>query len=66
MIGFGLMDNLVMIQAGDLIDSTIGVTLGLSTLTAAAFGQVVRYDSRLSRAWLVHMGQTSTQARVRE
>ena len=30
-----------MIQAGDLIDNTIGVTLGLSTLTAAAYGQVV-------------------------
>ena len=40
MIGFGLMDNTVMIQAGDLIDSTIGVRLGLSTLTAAAFGQI--------------------------
>jgi hypothetical protein len=38
--GFGFMDNLVMIQAGDLIDSTIGVRFGLSTLTAAAFGQV--------------------------
>ena len=37
----GLIDNIVMIQAGDLIDSTIGVTLGLSTLTAAAYGQVV-------------------------
>ena len=41
MIGFGFMDNLVMIQAGDLIDSTFGVTFGLSTLTAAAYGQVV-------------------------
>lgn len=34
------MDNTVMIQAGDLIDSTIGVTMGFSTLTACAFGQV--------------------------
>ena len=33
------MDNLVMIQAGDLIDNSIGVTFGLSTLTAAGFGQ---------------------------
>lgn len=41
MVGFGFMDNLVMIQAGDLIDSTLGVTFGLSTLTAAAYGQVV-------------------------
>eukprot|EP01134_Creolimax_fragrantissima_P006387 CFRG6387T1 len=40
MIGFGCMDNFVMIQAGDLIDTTIGVTLGLATLTAAGIGQI--------------------------
>ncbi len=40
MIGFGFMDQTVMLQAGHMIDCTIGVTLGLSTLTAAAFGQV--------------------------
>eukprot|EP00392_Amoebophrya_sp_AT5.2_P016117 g16360.t1 len=40
MIGFGFMDNMVMIQAGDLIDNTIGVKFGLATLTAAACGQV--------------------------
>jgi hypothetical protein len=27
-------------QVGELIDSTIGVTFGLSTLTAAGFGQI--------------------------
>ncbi|CAD7959476.1 unnamed protein product [Amoebophrya sp. A25] len=40
MVGFGFMDNMVMIQAGDLIDNTIGVKFGLATLTAAACGQV--------------------------
>mmetsp|Transcript_21179 Transcript_21179/g.38226 ORF Transcript_21179/g.38226 Transcript_21179/m.38226 type:complete len:294 (-) Transcript_21179:147-1028(-) len=40
MIGFGFMDNTVMIQAGNAIDCTLGVRFGLSTLTAAAFGQV--------------------------
>ena len=40
MVGFGIMDNTVMIQMGDLIDNTIGITLGISTLTACAFGQV--------------------------
>ena len=39
-IGFGFMDNLVMIQAGDLIDTTLGVKFGLATLTAAAIGQI--------------------------
>ena len=38
MIGFGFMDNIVMIQAGQYIDSTLGVALGLATLTAAAAG----------------------------
>ncbi|CAB9514383.1 Transmembrane protein 65 [Seminavis robusta] len=41
MIGFGVMDNLVMIQAGQFIDSTLGVTMGLATMSAAAAGQVV-------------------------
>ena len=39
-VAFGFMDNLVMIQAGDAIDSYFGVWFGLSTLTAAGFGQV--------------------------
>ncbi|GKY93077.1 hypothetical protein MPSEU_000276000 [Mayamaea pseudoterrestris] len=41
MVGFGAMDNIVMIQAGQYIDSTLGVSLGLATMTAAAAGQVV-------------------------
>lgn len=41
MIGFGFMDNLVMIQAGEAIDMSIGVAFGLSTMTAAGFGQCV-------------------------
>ena len=39
-VGFGFMDHIIMIQAGDAIDATFGVTLGLSTLTAAALGNV--------------------------
>jgi uncharacterized ferredoxin-like protein len=40
MVGFGIMDQTVMLHAGHAIDCTLGVTFGLSTLTAAAFGQV--------------------------
>mmetsp|Transcript_828 Transcript_828/g.1234 ORF Transcript_828/g.1234 Transcript_828/m.1234 type:complete len:377 (-) Transcript_828:240-1370(-) len=40
MVGFGAMDNFVMLQAGDLIDASLGVTFALSTLTAAGFGQI--------------------------
>ena len=41
MIGFGFMDQFVLIQAGGYIDSTFGITFGLATLSAAAAGQVV-------------------------
>jgi len=41
MIGFGFMDNTIMIQAGNAIDCTLGVMLGMSTLSAAAVGQIV-------------------------
>ena len=44
MVGFGLMDNTIMIHAGNLIDCTLGVTFGLSTLSAA-----VRFSSVLNK-----------------
>jgi hypothetical protein len=40
-LGFGFMDNTIMIWAGNYIDCTIGVKFGLSTLSAAAIGQIV-------------------------
>jgi hypothetical protein len=40
-IGFGIMDNGIMIIAGDQIDLTLGVTLGLSTMAAAGLGNLV-------------------------
>merc|ERR550534_430217 len=39
-IGFGFLDNALMIIAGDYIDTTIGVTLGISTMAAAGFGNL--------------------------
>jgi hypothetical protein len=38
MIGFGFTDQTIMIQAGHALDVTLGASLGLSTMTAAAFG----------------------------
>ncbi|KAJ8602076.1 hypothetical protein CTAYLR_001615 [Chrysophaeum taylorii] len=40
MVGFGFMDQTVMVHAGNAIDMTFGVTFGFSTLTAAAMGQI--------------------------
>jgi hypothetical protein len=41
MVGFGFMDNFIMITAGTAIDNSLGVHMGLATMTAAAIGQVV-------------------------
>merc|ERR1719199_2096244 len=41
MVGFGFMDNIIMIQVGEQIDLTFGVKFGFATLTAAGFGQIV-------------------------
>eukprot|EP00929_Paragymnodinium_shiwhaense_P084654 TRINITY_DN45282_c0_g1_i1.p1 TRINITY_DN45282_c0_g1~~TRINITY_DN45282_c0_g1_i1.p1 ORF type:complete len:466 (-),score=70.18 TRINITY_DN45282_c0_g1_i1:186-1583(-) len=40
-IGFGFMDNFVMIIAGDVIDASIGVKLGVSTMAAAGLGNTL-------------------------
>lgn len=40
-IGFGFADNLIMILAGDAIDATLGVALGLTTMAAAGFGNLI-------------------------
>ncbi|CAH1254864.1 TMEM65 [Branchiostoma lanceolatum] len=40
-IGFGFLDNAVMLVAGDYIDVTIGTALGISTLAAAALGNLL-------------------------
>jgi tRNA-specific adenosine deaminase 1 len=41
MIGFGFADNLIMIVAGDMIDKSLGVVLGISTLAAAGLGNLI-------------------------
>jgi hypothetical protein len=37
-MGFGLVDNAMMIMTGEAIDGSLGLLLGLSTLAAAALG----------------------------
>lgn len=75
MVGFGFMDNFIMIQAGGYIDSTLGVKFGLATLTAAAMGQVVSdvsgvlfgstVDNAITRAGLLKPSQmTYAQRRL--
>jgi len=40
-IGFGFLDNAIMLVAGDLIDTGIGRVLGISTLAAAGLGNMI-------------------------
>jgi len=40
-VGFGFMDNVIMIIAGDAIDASIGVKLGVSTMCAAGLGNTL-------------------------
>ncbi|KAK3571370.1 hypothetical protein QTP86_008929 [Hemibagrus guttatus] len=40
-IGFGFLDNAIMIAAGTQIEMSIGVILGISTMAAAALGNLV-------------------------
>ena len=68
MIGFGFMDNFVMITAGNAIDNSIGIQMGLATMTAAAIGQVVSdvsgvmFGDTLSRVFKISSAQlTETQ-----
>jgi hypothetical protein len=56
MIGFGFMDNVVLIQAGEAIDMSLGVTLGLSTMAAAALGQCVSNVAGLTSGGIVDAG----------
>ncbi|ERE62935.1 transmembrane protein 65 [Cricetulus griseus] len=40
-IGFGFLDNAIMIVAGTQIELSIGIILGISTMAAAALGNLV-------------------------
>ena len=40
MVGFGFMDNFIMILAGDMIDASIGARFGLSMMASAALGNL--------------------------
>ncbi|XP_066479245.1 transmembrane protein 65 isoform X1 [Tiliqua scincoides] len=40
-VGFGFLDNAIMIAAGTQIELSIGIVLGISTMAAAALGNLV-------------------------
>lgn len=40
-VGFGFVDNAIMLLAGDAIDASLGMKLGISTLAAAGLGNLI-------------------------
>ena len=52
-VGFGFLDNCIMILAGDYIDHHIGVTLGITTMAAAALGNTLSDVFGIGSAWYV-------------
>jgi hypothetical protein len=52
-IGFGFLDNFVMILAGEYIDVTLGARLGISTMAAAALGNTISDMMGVGSAWYV-------------
>lgn len=52
-VGFGFLDNLIMILAGEYIDHTLGVTLSISTMAAAGLGNAISDAFGVGSAWYV-------------
>lgn len=52
-VGFGFLDNFIMIVAGEYIDTHIGATLSISTMAAAALGNTVSDVFGIGSAWYV-------------
>jgi len=52
-VGFGFLDNFIMIMAGEYIDLTLGAKLGISTMAAAALGNTVSDMMGVGSAWYV-------------
>jgi hypothetical protein len=59
-VGFGFADNLIMILAGDAIDATLGVALGLTTMAAAGFGNLISDVAGLGLGNAIESGAKAT------
>ena len=52
-VGFGFLDNFVMIIAGEYIELSLGMKLGISTMAAAALGNTISDLVGIGSAWYV-------------
>ncbi|VDD87381.1 unnamed protein product [Enterobius vermicularis] len=70
-IGFGILDNMIMIFTGEYIELTLGAWLAISTMAAAALGNIVSdvggiglahyVESLVSKAGIKHPVLTAEQ-----
>ena len=58
-VGFGFCDNMIMITSGDLIEAHVGKTFMLSTMAAAALGNMVSDVAGISLAKYIEQGATA-------
>jgi len=74
MVGFGLMDNTILIRAGDVVDRHFGTTFGFTGLQSAACGQVLSdfcgvlfggVIESVSRRYVAAPGLTVSQLQLR-
>ena len=73
-IGFGILDNAIMLTAGNQIEASMGVALGMSPLMAAGFGNLISdvaglkaggiIESIASKMGLPDPGLTAEQLRL--
>ena len=52
-VGFGFLDNFIMILAGEYIELHIGATFAISTMAAAALGNTISDVFGIGSAWYV-------------
>jgi len=52
-VGFGFLDNFIMIVAGDYIELTIGAGIGISTMAAAGLGNAISDVAGVGSAFYV-------------
>lgn len=57
-IGFGVLDNMIMILAGEYIDQQLGTILAISTMAAAALGNLI---SDIAGVGLAHYVEVAVQ-----
>uniref|UniRef100_A0A914PXN9 Transmembrane protein 65 n=1 Tax=Panagrolaimus davidi TaxID=227884 RepID=A0A914PXN9_9BILA len=55
-IGFGILDNMILIVAGQWINTTFGVLLGISTMAAAALGNILSDIAGVGLSYYVEIG----------